>query len=310
MLYWICPECGGECSPAVRECPACAGPPAISPASANPAHRKPEVTEEVLALVQSLQPGVHTHAVANTMAGENGHSAKTTTLELPEAAVEEEAPSAPPKEAIESLVRPLIESTRLTPAPAGPERTPEPLAPLLLSKAMELQAELVLDSMTQPNIAEQTAIRGIVASFQQQPQTSLLTPATQVAANSQTAHLTCAPHGPESQGAAFGTSDAAFGRSMRSAGVTESDGAARRASRPTAKEGRSSSMDRKLPGGAHAIPGRGKSPPILVRQSRCKNCCCRITAPRSIHLSHPHWRAAGIEARGSDRSAHRTRLEP
>jgi hypothetical protein len=47
---------------------------------------------------------------------------------------------------------------------------------------MELQAELVLDSMTQPNIAEQTAIRGIVASFQQQPQTSLLTPATQVAA--------------------------------------------------------------------------------------------------------------------------------
>jgi len=30
MLYWICPECGGECSPAIRECPACAGPPAIS----------------------------------------------------------------------------------------------------------------------------------------------------------------------------------------------------------------------------------------------------------------------------------------
>src|SRR5689334_21977636 len=23
MLFWTCPECGRECSPAVRECPAC-----------------------------------------------------------------------------------------------------------------------------------------------------------------------------------------------------------------------------------------------------------------------------------------------
>lgn len=27
MLYWICPECGHECSPAVRECPTCTAPP-------------------------------------------------------------------------------------------------------------------------------------------------------------------------------------------------------------------------------------------------------------------------------------------
>src|SRR5579863_1763185 len=27
MLYWICPECGHECSPAIRECPTCAAPP-------------------------------------------------------------------------------------------------------------------------------------------------------------------------------------------------------------------------------------------------------------------------------------------
>src|SRR5580698_8327263 len=27
MLYWICPECGHECSPAIRECPTCTAPP-------------------------------------------------------------------------------------------------------------------------------------------------------------------------------------------------------------------------------------------------------------------------------------------
>jgi hypothetical protein len=26
MLYWICPECGHECSPAIRECPTCSAP--------------------------------------------------------------------------------------------------------------------------------------------------------------------------------------------------------------------------------------------------------------------------------------------
>ncbi len=29
MLYWICPECGHECSPAIRECPTCTAPPEI-----------------------------------------------------------------------------------------------------------------------------------------------------------------------------------------------------------------------------------------------------------------------------------------
>jgi hypothetical protein len=44
---------------------------------------------------------------------------------------------------------------------------------------MALQAELALDSLAQQNIAEQSAIRGIVATFQQQPKTSLLAPATE-----------------------------------------------------------------------------------------------------------------------------------
>src|SRR5580698_9672677 len=35
MLYWICPECGHECSPAIRECPTCTAPPEIG---ANASH--------------------------------------------------------------------------------------------------------------------------------------------------------------------------------------------------------------------------------------------------------------------------------
>src|ERR1700730_11748787 len=130
MLYWICPECGGECSPAVRECPACAGIPAISPASANPVHRNPPATEEVLALVQSLQSAPHTplsspglpspaHSATNNLTSGNGHAAKTATLELPEAP-SDEAASFPRKEAIESLVRPLIESTTSAPPAEAP----------------------------------------------------------------------------------------------------------------------------------------------------------------------------------------------
>ena len=36
MLYWICPECGHECSPAIRECPTC-------------------TTAEIVSLAQSFQ---------------------------------------------------------------------------------------------------------------------------------------------------------------------------------------------------------------------------------------------------------------
>ena len=199
MLYWICPECGGECSPAIRECPACAGSPEISPASASSAYRKPQVTEEVLALAQNLQAFGRTPALATRLAADNGHSAQTATLELPVAPVEpvaqvalapveevpvavvpveEKPPCAPAQEAIESLVRPLVESTILAPPPEPlPEALLEPLAPEVLSEAMALQAELVLESMAPPNIAEeQFAISGIVASYQKQPTVRLLPP--------------------------------------------------------------------------------------------------------------------------------------
>src|SRR5579864_7566106 len=164
MLYWICPECGGECSPAVRECPACAGPPVISPASVAPVHRKPAVTEEVLALVQSLQP---TSPAPFQVPPSNGHSTPLTALALAEVATEE----LPPPEAIESLVRPLIESTTFAPPVQLESQPPSPEA---LSEAMELQAELVLDAMAQSNADIPPVIQSIVASFQEQTKTLLL----------------------------------------------------------------------------------------------------------------------------------------
>ena len=170
MLYWICPECGGECSPAVRECPACAGPPVISLASVDPVHRKPAVTEEVLALVQSVQP---TSPAPFQVAPSNGHSTPLTTLALAEVATEE----LPPPEAIESLVRPLIESTTFA-TPVQLET--QPSSPEGLSEAMELQAELVLDAMAQSHAEIRPAIQSIVASFQEQTKTLLLPPAPEV----------------------------------------------------------------------------------------------------------------------------------
>jgi hypothetical protein len=152
----------------------------MSPASASPARLQPAITEEVLSLVQNLQPAPRTalpiaaasspaNIGINGSASSNGHSTHTATLDPPERLVPEEV-LAPPKEVIESLVRPLIESTA---------RPAEPVETFTLSGAMELQAELLLDSIAQRNAAEQAAVLGIVASFQQVTK-NLLAPASQV----------------------------------------------------------------------------------------------------------------------------------
>lgn len=107
MLYWICPECGRDCSPAVRECPVCAQQHAL-------------VTEGVLALVQNFQsaPPVPLLAAAPQqilLFAANGHPVQATDTV---AAVEEE-PAVPAGDAIDSLVRPLVESAE-TPTRAEP----------------------------------------------------------------------------------------------------------------------------------------------------------------------------------------------
>ncbi len=54
MLYWICPECGHECSPAIRECPTCTAPPE-SAARASTVQQRAGVSQELLSLSESFQ---------------------------------------------------------------------------------------------------------------------------------------------------------------------------------------------------------------------------------------------------------------
>src|ERR1700733_3378333 len=60
MLYWICPECGHECSPAIRECPTCTMPPVQQPAPEqtpldHTATKPTGPSQELLSLAQNFQ---------------------------------------------------------------------------------------------------------------------------------------------------------------------------------------------------------------------------------------------------------------
>src|SRR5258706_549644 len=115
MLHWICPDCGNDCPPTVRECPVCADVPvkAVCPS-------EEAVTEGVLALARSIQPSSDTpllepvaqHALVTAVNGSatsNGHSNGTKST----VALSEEYVAIPENETIESLVRPLVESATL-----------------------------------------------------------------------------------------------------------------------------------------------------------------------------------------------------
>jgi len=111
MLHWICPDCGNDCPPTVRECAACAAAPSKSIPSSEEA-----VTEGVLALARKLQPSSDTpllepvpQLLLTTVNGSektNGHSNGTQSI----APVSEEYFAIPEDETIASLVRPLVES--------------------------------------------------------------------------------------------------------------------------------------------------------------------------------------------------------
>src|SRR5260370_40541715 len=96
MLHWICPECGRDCSPAVRECPIC-----VSAAQQSPAATELVTSDGVLALVQTLQAVPPVPLLAPVAA--NGQAKATAALTV-------EEPASQTDEAIDSLVRPLIES--------------------------------------------------------------------------------------------------------------------------------------------------------------------------------------------------------
>lgn len=164
MLFWICPECGCECSPAVRECPTCAAAErAASQGERSGAGRASEsaaavldgvasrpvsvpqessIQEGILALVQEFR----TQPATLLLAGPQRELISAGGYSSPEAPVSdsslstftEEQPC--PAEQIDSLVRPLVESAEqaasLEQAPSTDEAPPaepappeEPLAP-------------------------------------------------------------------------------------------------------------------------------------------------------------------------------------
>jgi hypothetical protein len=54
MLYWICPECGHECSPAIRECPTCTASPE-STARNSTVQQRSSPSKELLSLAQNFE---------------------------------------------------------------------------------------------------------------------------------------------------------------------------------------------------------------------------------------------------------------
>jgi hypothetical protein len=138
MLYWICPECGHECSPAIRECPTCTA----AEKSAPSAETRREVAEhsgaDILSLAETFQspPAVGLLSPAsyrNLISTVNGHSVPVSAAVLTaETTIEEPPPAeaAPAKGAIDSLVKPLVESAK----------QPEPAKQPALAKQLEPEA--------------------------------------------------------------------------------------------------------------------------------------------------------------------------
>jgi hypothetical protein len=126
MLYWICPECGHECSPAIRECPTCTAAEKAAPTS-----------QDILSLAQTFQsapvagPPAELLSAAprrNLSSAANGYSvpasAAVITAEVATATEEVPAPAGAVYDGtIDSLVK--------APLPAGSEPVKPKLSPLL-----------------------------------------------------------------------------------------------------------------------------------------------------------------------------------
>ena len=90
MLYWICPECGHECSPAIRECPTC-----VALEEAPPSEH---TSSGILSLAQNFEPRPEP-------ARTNGNSAAVSTAVLADEDTVELVLSPADRAAITSLVR-------------------------------------------------------------------------------------------------------------------------------------------------------------------------------------------------------------
>jgi hypothetical protein len=117
MLYWICPECGHECSPAIRECPTCIAVEKPVPASPVPA------SKDIQSLAQTIQSApaagpppaqlLSAGPSRNPFRAANGYSAPAGAAVITLAVAEEVVAEAVVAEAV-----------------VAPEAPPPPLAPL------------------------------------------------------------------------------------------------------------------------------------------------------------------------------------
>src|SRR5580658_2194903 len=146
MLYWICPECGHECSPAIRECPTCTAPPSEKPkaerAAVNQAAPQPpgNSSQELLSFAQHVQAAPSTALLTapphrQLLTSANGHAVNHEAA----AVSVEEAPREPALftelASLDDLaVRPArpgrVEPAKLSPAPV-PARSSSPSASIV-----------------------------------------------------------------------------------------------------------------------------------------------------------------------------------
>jgi hypothetical protein len=147
MLYWICPECGHECSPAIRECPTCTAPPESTP----------NAGQQLLSLAQNFQSTGSTGPVTAGMS-----SAAATAVAIEDLPKVEELPKVedlpkradPPREPeLSDRLAPLdnialkparptrLEALQLSPAPVPVRISP----PAVARAAAPTRAESVLE---------------------------------------------------------------------------------------------------------------------------------------------------------------------
>ena len=125
MLYWICPECGHECSPAIRECPTCTAAEKAAPSV--------QSSSDLLTLAQNFEPAplLNTASYRNLVSATNGHAAPVAaaviddedTVELVVSPADRARLAAAKLASAEiaSMVEPLVESAK----PEEPEASYE-----------------------------------------------------------------------------------------------------------------------------------------------------------------------------------------
>jgi len=175
MLFWICPDCGRECSPKIRECPACTKTEGVA-AVVNHTVEAATVTDGILAMAETIQatrqsaeaPVLQIAASSANGASANGHSQQLTITDTATATEEESrlpAVEVPSGETIDLLVRPLVES-------AAPAAAPEPEAAEQLTLQLPLQeAAAVVEPVTETvePIADGEQSPAIESAIEQDP---------------------------------------------------------------------------------------------------------------------------------------------